>query len=216
MEFSNTYCTIYIVRHGETLNNVNAVVQGQTDSKLTEAGIDQAKIFGQEFKNIHLDAVFSSDLGRAMNTAELIKLNRELAINTTKLLRERNFGPFEGLPAKEYVEVNRELLEKLKTLGEKDKAAFKLHPDHESNDEIAVRMLTFLREAAAAYAGKTILLVSHGSIMRAFLVHLGVASYDQLPSGNIDNLGHIKLLSDGVDFFVSELKGIHIKGVITD
>src|SRR5579872_7049036 len=89
-------CTLYIVRHGETQWNVERRVQGQIDTPLTEHGKEQAKALGNLFKTIHFDAVFSSDLLRAQRTAELITLEKKLAVVTSELLRERSFGSFEG------------------------------------------------------------------------------------------------------------------------
>ena len=80
---------------------------------------------------------------------------------------------------------------------------------YESNTEIATRFITFLREIAATYLGKNVLIVCHGSIMRATLMRLGFATYDTLPSGNIENTGYFVLESDGVDFFVKETVGIN-------
>ncbi len=213
-ETEEKYCTIYILRHGETEHNVNEIIQGQADSPLTQKGESQAKGMAQELKDMHFDVVFSSDLGRANRTAEIIKLERELAVNTSKLIRERSFGVYEGRTAKDYYAENQAMLEKLQTLSEKDKHSFRLYPSQETNEEISSRMMTFLREIAAAYPGKTVLAVSHGSIMRALLVALGVASYDQIPGSAIENLGYIVLKSDGVDFFVSGLKRINIKGLL--
>lgn len=209
MENTSKYCTLYVVRHGESEANLNEIVRGQTEAPLTVNGENQAKKRGKDFENIKFDAIFSSDIGRAFKTAEFIKLDRKLAIMTHKLLRERNFGPFEGKSIEHYLEVNKKLFDDLKTMEEKEKLAFKPHPDHESNDEIAMRMLTFLREIAVTYLGQKVLVVSHGSIMRATLMHLGFATYDELPSKTIENTAYFVLESDGVDFFVKETVGIN-------
>lgn len=211
MELPNNFTTFYIVRHGETLANAAKIIAGHFDSPLNGRGEEQAGARGQNLKHISFDVIFSSDLARAKRTAELIKLERELAVNTKEILRERNFGIYEGKQIEKFYEENKVILEKLKTLSEKEKLSLKFYESYESNDEISARMLTFIREAAVTYPGKTILVVSHGSIMRAFLTHLGVASYDQLPAGHIDNLGYFVLKTDGIDFFVSETNGIHIK-----
>ncbi len=201
--------TIYIIRHGETEHNVNEIIQGQADSSLTELGEEQAKYLASEFKDIHFDAIFSSDLFRAKRTAEIISIERQLAVNTTKLLRERSYGVYEGRPVKDYFAENRAMFEKLKTLSEEEKRAFRIYSTQETNVEIVARMLTFLREIAVAFTGKTVLAVSHGSIMRALLMHLGYATYDELPGRSIENTGYIKLESDGIDFFIKELKGVN-------
>ncbi len=208
MEPQSLYCTIYIARHGETEDNLKKLIQGQGDSPLTAQGEQQARDLAAILKNIHFDAIFSSDLGRAKRTAEIVALERQLAVNTAKLLRERSFGRFEGVDYKEYSSLNQELFEKLKSLTEAEKRAFKTHPDEESDDEIASRMLTFLREAAASYLGQRILVVSHGAIMRALLMHLGFGTHDELPAGSLANTGYFVLQSDGVDFEIKETNGV--------
>lgn len=198
---------IYLVRHGETDYNAKEIMQGWADSPLTPRGIKQAESVREELKDIEFDAVFASDLGRAQRTAEIINLERKLAINTAKLLRERNFGVYDGKPVKDYLEDNRIMLDKLKSLNEKDIRSFRIYPSYETYDEIIARMLTFLREVAATYMGKTILAVSHGAIMRGLLLHLGFAKYSDLGPGTLLNTAYIVLESDGVDFFIKKVVG---------
>jgi broad specificity phosphatase PhoE len=203
------YCTIYIVRHGETRANFEKVVAGHFDSPLTAKGEGEAKSRAEDLKRIRFDAVFSSDLMRAKRTAEIITLGRQLAVNTTRLIRERNFGDWEGRPIKEVLEEDKKILERLSTLSEQGKRAFKINYGYESDNDIALRLITFLREIAATFMGQTVLVVVHGSIMRATLMHLGFANYDELPPGSIENTGYAVLQSDGVDFFIKETKGVN-------
>lgn len=93
----NNNTTIYIVRHGESEANAKGILQGQKDYPLTPKGEEQALIISNELKGINFDAIFSSDLLRAKRTAEIIAVERKLAVNTTKMLRERNYGRLEGL-----------------------------------------------------------------------------------------------------------------------
>ena len=58
MEIEKNYCTLYLVRHGESEWNVTHITQGQSNSSLTETGIQQAKDVANEFKDIHFDAIF--------------------------------------------------------------------------------------------------------------------------------------------------------------
>ena len=64
--------TFTVVRHGETAANQGNIIQGQTDVPLSETGEEQARILGRRWKNKKFDAVYSSDLSRAMRTASLI------------------------------------------------------------------------------------------------------------------------------------------------
>ena len=200
-------CTIYIVRHGQTEYNVERRIQGQGDSPLTQFGLGQAKELGLLLRDVHFDAVFSSDSLRAKRTAEMIVLERELAVVTTELLRERAFGRFEG----KYIEELKEFDEIFDRLSDEEKFLYKSEPDIESDEEISSRMIRFVREIGVRFAGKTVLMVTHAGMMKAFLVHLGYGTYQTLPHGSIKNTSYIKLATDGVDFFVQETKGITLK-----
>ena len=76
----NNLCTLYLVRHGETEWNVKGITQGQTNSSLTENGKQQALNTANDLKNINFDAIFSSDLTRTQDTAEIIKLDRDIMV----------------------------------------------------------------------------------------------------------------------------------------
>ena len=195
--------TIYIVRHGETTWNVKRKMQGHKDSPLTKKGIEQAKDIKKELDNIHFYRVFSSDLLRAKKTAEIIALEKKLAVTTTKALRERSFGKYEGTTVKEM----QSLITKLKK-SLKKKFSYEMIDDVENNEQLLLRLIPFLREVAIAYKGKNILVVSHGGVMRLLLIHFGSASYDNYEKLFVKNTSYIKLESDGVDFFIKETKGI--------
>ncbi|WP_456155733.1 alpha-ribazole phosphatase [Veillonella sp.] len=89
--------TLYIVRHGETEWNKIGKYQGITDVPLNENGIAQAKACGNALKDVHFDRILSSDLSRALVTAETIRGSRQLEITTDERLREINFGDWEKL-----------------------------------------------------------------------------------------------------------------------
>lgn len=203
-------CTLYIVRHGETEWNVQRIIQGQTDSRLTEKGQKQAKILAERFRNIKFDAVFSSDLVRAQRTAEIISIEHSLAVKTVKVLRERKFGRFEGKKEEEFEREFKQVFDKINQLSQGERLKYKLADDIESDEQIVSRFITFLREIAVAYAGKTVLVVTHGGIIKHFLVHLGFAKREELPVGAIANTAYIKLRTDGVEFFVKETEGIKL------
>ena len=209
MENNSKLTKIYLVRHGQTEANEQEIMSGHFDSPLTPNGENQAQKRGETLKHIHFDAVFSSDLVRAKRTAEIISSDRQLAVNTTQLIRERCFGEWEGRPISEFVEANEKLFALQKKLSEDQKHDFKPYSYYESNNEIAGRMLTFLREIAVTYFAKTVLVVAHGSIMRSTLMRLGFAKVEEIPAGSIENTGYVVLESDGVDFFIKETVGIN-------
>ncbi len=203
------YCELYLMRHGETEHNVSLIIQGQTDSQLTENGKADIQKLAHEFKGVTFDAVYSSDLLRAKQTAKLMTLERTLAVNTSKLLRERFFGQFEGMPRDYYLSKVQQALDHFRTLPAEQKMSHRIYRGIETDNQLAQRFLVFVREVAAASVGKTVLVVTHGGTLRSFLIHLGFATHAELPFKTIENLAYARVYSDGVDFFVEETRGIN-------
>ncbi|KAJ7080359.1 phosphoglycerate mutase-like protein [Mycena belliarum] len=88
---------IYVVRHGETQANRDGVVQGQLDTELNAAGLEQARRVARALRAVHFDAAYSSDLLRALKTAQIILEHRpDIEICTDKALRERYMGELQG------------------------------------------------------------------------------------------------------------------------
>ena len=88
--------TLYLVRHGETIDNVNHIMQGQTQGELTAAGVEQARKVAADMAEVAIDAFVSSDLKRAVDTCKIIAEPHCQEVKTTPLLRERDWGGFTG------------------------------------------------------------------------------------------------------------------------
>jgi broad specificity phosphatase PhoE len=182
---------------------VDRIIQGQSDIPLTKVGEQQAHAQRINLKNIPFSKTYSSDLIRARRTAEILNLEKNLAIQTTDALRERQFGSYQGKSMD--VEGRKRLWDLL--------AHYSEHPHIkesgvETNEQMIGRSITFLREISIAHPGENILVVTHGGIMRVLLLHLGYAKEEGFPTGAIQNLAYIKLACDGVDFVVKETSGI--------
>ena len=140
--------TLYLVRHGETKDNVARIMQGQSQGELTPAGITQMEEFAISLSRIHFDAIISSDLQRAYDSAQILGSEWNQPVQTTPLLRERDWGEFtgrfipdlKGLPLPDNVEKMEDLLDRAKS---------------------------FLEWTKTNYQGKTILAVGHGIINKA-------------------------------------------------
>jgi probable phosphoglycerate mutase len=201
----NNNCTIYLVRHGKTDWNEKKIIQGHTDIPLNTEGEKAAHELAKELKGIRFDKIFSSDLLRAKKTAEIIAAEHKLTVETTKALRERHFAHLEGRPAKLLKEISKTINE----LEESKRFSYKSHPLVESDGELMSRFLTFLREIAVSNLNKNILVVTHGGVMRVFLILLGRLTHGS--DVRIGNLSYLKLESDGLEFFIKETKGINIE-----
>ncbi len=153
-------------------------------------------------------AVFTSDLLRAYRTAEIITKEHQLAIIARKELRERSFGKHEGRLAKELRKKLQEFYNIYDRLPSSQRRHFRFDGEGESDAQLMSRFITVIREIALAYLGKNVLIVTHGGVMRCFLIHLGFGDGKSLPSGSIKNLALVQIDSDGVDFFIKRVSGV--------
>ncbi len=104
---SNTY--LWLVRHAETEWNAEGRMQGHTDSPLTEAGVVHARAVARRLMNAAPDVIYSSDLGRAVRTADEIAAATEANLRLDTMLREKNNGIFEGLTEAEVEQQHPEI-----------------------------------------------------------------------------------------------------------
>ena len=88
---------LYLIRHGETDSNKSFRFQGQTDIELNEKGLAQAELLAEHFKNIRLDAVYSSSLTRARQTAAPLAAVHGLEVQPVEDIKDIAFGEWDGL-----------------------------------------------------------------------------------------------------------------------
>jgi probable phosphoglycerate mutase len=153
---------ILLVRHGETLWNQQGRMQGQHDSPLTPTGLHQARQLARRLAKVEFSALYSSDLGRAHQTARCIADQTGHDIISDQALRERNFGIFEGLTNNE-----------IKTHYPEDYELFAKRLPHyvmsggESAAQFMARVVATLDRIATAHNGDTVVVVSHGLVLDA-------------------------------------------------
>lgn len=151
-----TETTILLVRHGETDWNLERRVQGHSDRPLNETGRAQASALVDELGDERIDAVYSSDLARALDTALGVATARGLAVQPCAGLREKHFGTWEGL-------TDTEIRKRF------PQASNGPWGDAETSEELAERVLETLRGIAADHPGEQVLVVTHGGPLRAVL-----------------------------------------------
>jgi broad specificity phosphatase PhoE len=205
MRTSSAPTIFYIIRHGQTEWNVkNLLHGGGSHTSLNETGEKQAQELTTVLHGIHFDKIFSSDLERSIDTVKGIALEQNLTIKTSEALREKNYGKYEGKHRIEVKEELQDLFEQWEKLSDAEKMKFRVYKTGETDNEAITRFIRHLKEIAFAYPGKTILISSHGGIMRYLLIKLGWGTYKELPPPSIPNISYIKLASDGIDFEVIE------------
>ena len=161
---------IILLRHGETTWNLEGRYQGHLDSPLTPRGESQARALAQRLAGAKFAALYSSDLGRARQTADAIAKATGHEVLPDPRLRERHLGIFQGLLKSEMKQKFADDYRLFKSAG----------PDHalpggESARQAAQRNITCLEDLARRHPGETIVVVAHGGTISALLRHtLGI------------------------------------------
>lgn len=158
---------LYLIRHGEAEGNLYRRMQGQYDGDLTDLGRQQVAALGARFRDIPLDAVYASDLSRAMETGAVLCRQKGLPLYTDPRLREIHVGPLEDRP---FGSVAAEMPEEM--------ALFTRDPDHwyvegaETFAAVADRAEAALRDIAAAHPGQRVAVATHRVVIGVLLGRL--------------------------------------------
>lgn len=151
---------IYLVRHGETQLNQKGCYYGWTDCGLSEKGVQEAQCLGKSFERIKYDAIISSDLKRAFETAEILNTKKG-PILEDKRLRELNFGLWEGLNHEQLQELYKEQWDRW-TADWINTAP----TEGESFLELYQRVTECMEELLNKYKDQTIVVVSHKGVLQ--------------------------------------------------
>lgn len=141
---------LYLVRHGETFDNAAQILQGQVPGELNPTGISQAEAVREKMKDETIDAFVSSDLRRSIRTCEIIAEPHHKNVETTELLRERDWGSMTG-----------------KFIPSLPKDPKDWPSDVETIPHLKARARNFLTWIKVTFPGKTVLAVGHGIVNKA-------------------------------------------------
>jgi probable phosphoglycerate mutase len=154
---------VYLIRHAEAEGNLYRRIHGQYDSLITERGQKQLVELEKRFSNVRLDAVYSSDLNRTVQTAGAVLVNKQLDLIRTPLLREVNMGVWEDKTWGEVERFEPEQLEYFNNNPEKWNVA-----GCERFFALRKRLTDVITDIARRHDGETVAVVTHGSALRAF------------------------------------------------
>lgn len=156
--------TVYLVRHAEAEGNIGRRCHGQYDSLLTQRGLQQAKMVGDRFRTIRLDAIYSSDLSRARHTALAIAQPKGMTVKENRNLREIDLGDWEDKPWEELKEFQSELYDCWCNRPWECQP-----PKGETIPQAGQRVFDEICTLAAQNNGKYIAVVTHGTVTRSVL-----------------------------------------------
>jgi broad specificity phosphatase PhoE len=161
--------TLLLARHGESDWNRSKRWQGFADRPLTDLGRRQAVELAARLEDTELDAVYSSDLRRARDTADAVARGKGLEVRTTRDLREVDVGSWSGLTRAEAEGQFPEAYGRWLQGGEG-------WDDGETYEELGERVVGAIREIAKQHEGERVLVVAHGGTIRA--IHAAALGVD--------------------------------------
>lgn len=193
---------VYLIRHAEAEGNLYRRVHGWYDSLITDNGYRQIAALEERFRDVSIDAVYSSDLFRTRTTAGAIYKPKGLTLHTDVGLREVHMGWWEDHPWAEIARNDEQMLALFTATSPDWKV-----PGGESLDEVRQRVGTTILKIAAHHDGQTIAIFSHGTAIRNTL-----AWFDGLSVADSANRPH----SDNTAVSLLEVDGDTVRIVFMD
>jgi 2,3-bisphosphoglycerate-dependent phosphoglycerate mutase len=194
--------TLFFVRHGQTSWNAEGRLQGHLDSTLSRTGRSQARALGRRLVHERAHALYSSDLGRAKETAELIARATGHAVEVDARLRERGLGVLEGLTREEARGRHPGVWEQYL-----DGPADYVVPEGESSEGRQQRVLAACADIVRRHMGERVVVVTHGGVLDGVLRHCLLLPLDGprtfvvrnagLSAFEVDAAGHWRLATWG-------------------
>lgn len=157
-----------VIRHARTTWNNAKRIQGRTETPLSDAGIQEARLWGRGLAPWGWDRILTSGMGRARHTAELLNESfGGLPVEHDARLIELEWGRWTGLYTRDLYEAEADETRRLESMGWDFRA-----PGGESRLEALERSLAAMRDAAQRHPGDRILVVTHMGILKCLLYHL--------------------------------------------
>ena len=188
---------ILLIRHGQTKWNDGSIFQGHLDSELTEKGIGQAEATGERLGRMKIAAIYSSDLGRARHTAQLIAKVTGHSLQEDARLRERSLGVFEGL-TREQAQAKYPEEYQLYTSGSADYAV----PKGESAQQRFEIGFAAFAEIAKRHEGHNVVVVSHGGLVQGLFRHVTGVGFQAARRFSLYNCAYNSFLFDGSEWLL--------------
>jgi alpha-ribazole phosphatase len=191
---------ITLIRHGETLWNADGRFQGQQDIPLNETGRAQARITAEACTPLPFTAIYTSDLSRAWETAELIAAPHHLTPIRDARLREASFGEWEGCSLPEIAARWPEIV-----------AAWRLDslrtrpPGGETLEAVQARVADLLTVLVERHPDEEIAVVAHGGSVRAMIVQALGGDLTIFRRMRLDNCAVSVICGDGSDYALVSL-----------
>ena len=189
---------LYIVRHGETEWNVIKRFQGQLNTPLTEKGIKKLKETGKKLENVTFEEIYTSELERTVNSAEIILnenrgyKNKKLKLKKLAELNEVYFGVWQGL---KYEEVFLKYPEEANNYFYNVKNYKAENVEAENLKDALKRFLRGINKILDSHKSGNILVVTHGTVFEMFINYVGNSSIFDIDERTLMGNGDYKVFS---------------------
>jgi len=157
---------LILARHGETAWNADRVFRGRADVNLNEVGVAQAELLGKYLSSWELEAIYSSPLRRALDTANMVARYQKTAIAITEGLTDFSYGKWQSLPEQEVRRLYPALLNEWHSCPQKVRM-----PGGESLEDVRRRAVEVVDGILAKHNGN-VLLVSHRVVIKVLVCYL--------------------------------------------
>jgi len=157
---------LILARHGETAWNVEKVFRGRANVNLDEVGVDQAELLGKYLSNWELEAIHSSPLRRALDTATMIARYQKIGVHIAEGLIDFDYGEWQSLPEQEVKRLYPAILNEWHNNPHKVEM-----PDGESLEDVKRRAVELVSDVLSRHQGN-VLLVSHRVVLKVLICYL--------------------------------------------
>jgi len=157
---------LILARHGETVWNVEKIYRGRTDVNLDEVGIKQAELLGKYLSNWKLEAIYSSPVKRALDTANIVARYQKIGVHVAEGLIDFDYGEWQSLPEQEVKRLYPALLNEWHNNPHKVRM-----PGGESLEDVRRRAIEVVNDILSKYEG-SVVLVSHRVVNKVLICSL--------------------------------------------
>lgn len=166
---------LYLTRHGQTEWNVQKRMQGRNNSPLTQLGMQQAEKLGDYLKDVSFDCIYSSASPRALHTAELLRGERNIPIETSEELMEISLGEWEGMT---FSDAEKQYPEQFHNFWHQPERYFRV--DSESFEQLRQRISNEIERIADKHPNETVLVVAHGMVLKTLFTYFKQQSINEI------------------------------------
>jgi len=182
---------LYLVRHGESIGNINKRYCGITDVELSPVGMAQAKIASSNFEKINFSQIYTSPLKRAYETAKIISEETNVGLKVIDCIKEINFGIFENMTWEEMQKDYKSETDKWIEQGFEYK-----FPKGESYSDIIVRISDFIDGIKKTDDS---VIISHFGVIQSILLYLKAANLNNIWDYHISNCDIVVLNNKSIE-----------------